>query len=188
MLACMSDDALALHGRERSLDLLWLSNDVCISTLPPPLLVRQASMKSITKSRTPVFMGVARGVSTRDRRHFEGLQQSFRWPCTFLAQGAAASAPTSTAGELQLSGPLPMQRAVGCRATAAAAAANVPSLQAAGNAVLAGNRMQRLDALSGRPRPQADPGWKVRRLAMIKRHARRRSLGSEQELEDDLAG
>jgi hypothetical protein len=58
-----------------------------------------------------------------------------------------------------------MQRAVGCRATAAAAAANVPSLQAAGNAVLAGNRMQRLDALSGRPRPQAGPGWKVRRLA-----------------------
>ena len=40
----------------------------------------------------------------------------------------------------------------------------------------------------GAPRPQADPGWKVRRLAMIKRHARRRSLGSEQELEDDLAG
>jgi len=44
-----------------------------------------------------------------------------------------------------------MQRAVGCRATAAAAAANVPSLQAAGNAVLAVNRMQRLDALSGGP-------------------------------------
>jgi hypothetical protein len=41
MLACMSDDALALHGRELSLDLLWLSNDVCI--YPPPAAARAPS-------------------------------------------------------------------------------------------------------------------------------------------------
>ena len=115
-----------------------------------------------TRSTTRDLVHVARAAA-RGRHEIDTTSEAFSSPFTGLAQAlhrpagapaAAASAPASAAGELQLSG-LPLQRTVGCRATAPAAAATRPSLKAAGNAVLAGHRMQRLGALRAPP-PE---GW-----------------------------
>jgi hypothetical protein len=61
-----------------------------------------------------------------------------------------------SSGELQLA-KMPLQRAVGCRAAAPAATASHPekSLKAAGIAVMAGHRMQRL----GGNRVPPPEGW-----------------------------
>ena len=115
-----------------------------------------------TRSTTRDLVHVARAAA-RGRHEIDTTSEAFSSPFTGLAQAlhrpagapaAAASAPASAAGELQLSG-LPLQRTVGCRATAPAAAATVPSLKAAGKAVVAGHRMQRLGALRAPP-PE---GW-----------------------------
>ena len=115
-----------------------------------------------TRSNTRDLVLVARAAA-RGRHEIDTTSEAFSSPCTGLAQAlhrpagapaAAASAPASAAGELQLSG-LSLQRTVGCRAPAPAAAATRASLKAAGNAVLAGHRMQRLGALRAPP-PE---GW-----------------------------
>ena len=59
MLACMSDDALALHGRERSLDLLWLSNDVCILLRPLDFVCRPCDARKHGCARFSYFFSVA---------------------------------------------------------------------------------------------------------------------------------
>ena len=123
----------------------------------------KASVGHARVSDTPspvVVTGVAR-TAAQVRQEIDAITEAFSSPFAGLAQalhrpaGAPATgAPSSAAGELQLAG-LPLQRTVGCRATAPAAAATMPSLKAAGKAVVAGHRMQRLGALRAPP-PE---GW-----------------------------